>query len=147
MPILMNERKGKSMAVNTNNHNMSDPVIASLQKTLNSPQSDKRAKKNPDTPGLKASNIEGLSFFILGWARGLEPPTPGTTIQCSNQLNYAHQNFYGALGRIRTRDLRLRRPLLYPTELQAHISPPHTFRRDSILETPLQWYNGDIISY
>src|SRR6056297_294426 len=26
---------------------------------------------------------------------------------------------YGAPGRIRTRDLRLRRPLLYPTELQA----------------------------
>ena len=23
--------------------------------------------------------------------RGLEPPTPGTTIQCSNQLSYIHR--------------------------------------------------------
>ncbi len=27
---------------------------------------------------------------FLGWVRGLEPPTPGTTIQCSNQLSYTH---------------------------------------------------------
>lgn len=27
---------------------------------------------------------------ILGWTRGLEPPTTGSTIQCSNQLSYAH---------------------------------------------------------
>ena len=26
-----------------------------------------------------------------GWMRGLEPPTPGTTIQCSNQLSYIHR--------------------------------------------------------
>ncbi len=25
-----------------------------------------------------------------GWVRGLEPPTSGTTIQCSNQLSYTH---------------------------------------------------------
>ncbi len=25
-----------------------------------------------------------------GWMRGLEPPTSGTTIQCSNQLSYIH---------------------------------------------------------
>ena len=25
-----------------------------------------------------------------GWLRGFEPPTPGTTIQCSNQLSYSH---------------------------------------------------------
>ncbi len=24
--------------------------------------------------------------------RGFEPPTPGTTIQCSNQLSYIHRN-------------------------------------------------------
>ena len=29
--------------------------------------------------------------------------------------------FYGALGEIRTPDLRIRSPLLYPAELQAHI--------------------------
>lgn len=26
----------------------------------------------------------------MGWARGLEPPTPGATVRCSNQLSYAH---------------------------------------------------------
>lgn len=25
-----------------------------------------------------------------GWLRGFEPPTPGTTIRCSNQLSYNH---------------------------------------------------------
>ncbi len=25
-----------------------------------------------------------------GWMMGLEPTTPGTTIQCSNQLSYNH---------------------------------------------------------
>ena len=29
-----------------------------------------------------------------GWVRGLEPPTSGTTIQCSNQLSYSHQVFF-----------------------------------------------------
>ena len=27
----------------------------------------------------------------LGWVKGLEPSTPGTTIRCSNQLSYTHQ--------------------------------------------------------
>jgi hypothetical protein len=26
----------------------------------------------------------------MGWPRGLEPPTTGTTIQDSNRLNYGH---------------------------------------------------------
>gem|GEM_PF-2730905 len=26
----------------------------------------------------------------LGWKMGLEPTTPGTTIQCSNRLSYIH---------------------------------------------------------
>ena len=30
------------------------------------------------------------SLFHLGWVMGLEPTTPGTTIQCSNQLSYTH---------------------------------------------------------
>ena len=29
--------------------------------------------------------------LCLGWVMGLEPTTPGTTIQCSNQLSYTHQ--------------------------------------------------------
>ena len=28
--------------------------------------------------------------FRLGWVKGLEPSTPGTTIRCSNQLSYTH---------------------------------------------------------
>ena len=30
------------------------------------------------------------SLFIMGWVKGLEPSTPGTTIRCSNQLSYTH---------------------------------------------------------
>ena len=26
----------------------------------------------------------------MGWDKGLEPSTPGTTIRCSNQLSYTH---------------------------------------------------------
>ncbi len=26
----------------------------------------------------------------LGWVKGFEPSTPGTTIRCSNQLSYTH---------------------------------------------------------
>ena len=29
--------------------------------------------------------------LLLGWVKGLEPSTPGTTIRCSNQLSYTHQ--------------------------------------------------------
>ena len=36
---------------------------------------------------------------IKGWPRGFEPPTPGTTIQCSNQLSYGHHRYW--LWRVR----------------------------------------------
>jgi hypothetical protein len=29
-------------------------------------------------------------FYVMGWVKGLEPSTPGTTIRCSNQLSYTH---------------------------------------------------------
>ena len=29
-------------------------------------------------------------FLSMGWVKGLEPSTPGTTIRCSNQLSYTH---------------------------------------------------------
>ena len=30
------------------------------------------------------------SRCFMGWVKGLEPSTPGTTIRCSNQLSYTH---------------------------------------------------------
>ena len=34
---------------------------------------------------------------FVGWVKGLEPSTPGTTIRCSNQLSYTH-HIYIRLG-------------------------------------------------
>ena len=30
----------------------------------------------------------------MGWVKGLEPSTPGTTIRCSNQLSYTHHIYH-----------------------------------------------------
>ena len=72
--------------------------------------------------------------LFVGWVKGLEPSTPGTTIRCSNQLSYTHHisGIKGSLaaGRfggngtpegIRTPGLLLRRQLLYPAELLAQM--------------------------
>ena len=85
----------------------------------------------------------------MGWVKGLEPSTLGTTIRCSNQLSYTHHILFasrkfgtpggirnempfespdhalstlGTPGGIRTPGLLLRRQLLYPAELLAHIN-------------------------
>ena len=67
----------------------------------------------------------GLGFLpipsSLGWVKGLEPSTPGTTIRCSNQLSYTHHRENGTPEGTRTPGLLLRRQLLYPTELLAHM--------------------------
>ena len=80
----------------------------------------------PRTCGLRVrcSTIELTAHTgKLGWIMGFEPTTLGITIRCSNQLSYIHHcnNNYsgGAPDRTRTCNRRLRRPVLYPVELQA----------------------------
>ena len=53
------------------------------------------------------------------WIEGFEPSASRATIWRANQLRYTHH--INVLGGIRTPDPRLRRPLLYPTELLTHI--------------------------
>ena len=72
-----------------------------------------------------------IPHCFVGWVKGLEPSTPGTTIRCSNQLSYTHHmdihmgsaddiEKNGTPEGTRTPGLLLRRQLLYPTELLAH---------------------------
>ena len=47
-----------------------------------------------DTPvwkGMRDRDTPDPSFLFVGWVKGLEPSTPGTTIRCSNQLSYTHR--------------------------------------------------------
>ena len=96
------------------------PISADCETAFHNrlPYMGKRGRDEPDP-----------SPFV-GWVKGLEPSTPGTTIRCSNQLSYTHHICCilapaecfgsGTPEGIRTPDPRLRRPLLYPTELLAH---------------------------
>ena len=56
----------------------------------------------------------------LGWVKGLEPSTPGTTIRCSNQLSYTH-HIYIRTGKVLTLQGKMARqkglePLAYCLE-------------------------------
>ena len=61
-------------------------------------ESKSRALPLGDTP-ISVVSVEKRRIGILspnpppslGWVKGLEPSTPGTTIRCSNQLSYTHQ--------------------------------------------------------
>ena len=79
-----------------------------------------------------------LNYKRKGWVVGLEPTISRTTIWRANQLHHTHHITYRTVfcptkyhrikfcglnepGGIRTLDLRLRRPLLYPAELRTHL--------------------------
>ena len=40
---------------------------------------------------LKQKKIILFRMIFLGWLMGFEPTTLGTTIRCSNRLNYSHR--------------------------------------------------------
>ena len=78
--------------------------------------------------------VRSASQGYMGWVKGLEPSTLGTTIRCSNQLSYPHHIKFaadgnGTPGGIRTPGLLLRRQLLYPAELLAHINSDKPIQR------------------
>ena len=83
----------------------------------------------PQVKGAGRSRSSGPSASSVGWVKGFEPSTPGTTIRCSNQLSYTHHitdarlhlKPAGTPGGTRTPGPLLRRQLLYPPELQARL--------------------------
>ncbi len=73
-------------------------------------------------PPLPIENIRSLKYGVDDGARTHDDRNHNPGLY---QLSYAHHNFYmlaykfGTPGRIRTCYPRLRRPMLYPSELQA----------------------------
>jgi hypothetical protein len=70
--------------------------------------------------GLYADNYRS-SQEIMGWLVGFEPTYVRVTVVSVDRFTIATIKNFGAPEGIRTPGPRLRRPLLYPTELQAHM--------------------------
>ena len=79
-----------------------------------------------DAVGVGVGHVvapDELDVLSDGDAVGGKFPQPGVFFGEQGLLQFAKRPDEGAAG-IRTRDLRLRRPLLYPAELQAHTVYP-----------------------
>ena len=82
-------------------------------------ESKSRALPLGDTP-LKVTYVKHFYNFMkkTGWMMGIEPTNAGATIRCVSHFTTSTTSVPGGT---RTPDPRLRRPMLYPAELLAHI--------------------------
>ena len=69
---------------------------------------------------MRDRDLLPIPHLFVGWVKGLEPSTPGTTIRCSNQLSYTH-HIYIRTGKVLTLQGKMARqkglePLAYCLE-------------------------------
>ena len=76
----------------------------------------------------------------MGWLMGLEPTTPGITIQYSTfELQPPSKTLFGTPGGNRTHNPRLRRPVLYPLSYGRNsdsLPRPATSRKTGVENRP-----------